>query len=132
MIIEYKNKLATFKDAINFFNTVDYLYGLSKIHFQLSIFYSKLDDIDNAIKSLNSAQEVELRIGDTTRITRGLCLIGSFYLENRILDSARYYLNGCIKRSSILNDYSNLVQSKFHLGEILFLEGTSHILWVGP
>ena len=120
---DYKNKLVTLKDAINFFDSTNYLRGLSRMQYQLSLFYTNLDDLDNAVKSLNAALEIEKKIGDSTRITRGLCLIGLFYLQNDFLDTARHYFNACVTRSSKLNDYSNLVQSKFHLGEILYHEG---------
>ena len=122
-ISDYKNKLVTLKDAINFFDSTNYLLGLSRIQYELSLFYTNLDDLDNAVNSLNAALETEKKIGDSARITRGLCLIGMFYLRNDFLDTARHYFNHCVERSSKLNDYSNLVQSKFHLGQILYHEG---------
>lgn len=114
----YLEMLDLLKTGLSNFNKWGYLKGEGKLAYQLSLFYSELGDKEIANKYIQRAQNVEFKIGDSTRITRGLYLIGKFHLTNNDVDSAKQYFDRCIDRATKLEDYRNLIQSSFEIGKI--------------
>lgn len=117
------SKLAILKDAIATYEKWSYLPGQAKFQYQTCLFYSDLGEVETALSYIKKSQEIEKEIGDTTRVTRGLYLMGLFYAKNGFVDSALVYFESCIQRASLHNDTDNIIQSKFRIGRIYFREG---------
>ncbi len=114
----YLNMLEMLKEGLSNFNRWGYLEGAGKLAYQVSLFYSQLGDKKNANKYIQQAQKIEIEIGDSSRITRGLYLIGKFHITNNDIDSAKHYFDRCVLRAEKLKDYRNLIQASFEVGKI--------------
>jgi tetratricopeptide (TPR) repeat protein len=109
-------RLECLKEGFVLMKKLDFKKGMARIGMQTAFFYADIGDTTEAMNQLQKMQELEMQIGDSTRISRGYYILAKFYDEIKKYDLALINYKKAESRFKGTRDTAQLLQTYYELG----------------